>query len=348
MRGSQSTTPLCLVVCYDAGAAAILSALMARYQALYEWRFFSVRKAPAWAVATRHGLDDVLRDLDTVEDLGAELDALRPHLLVYGTGWQRQLQPPLLAYAKARGIPSLAVLDHWAGYRERFGYPQAGWQNNLPDHIAVVDAQARAIAEGLALPNLVSLRNYYYEDLLAEAEECRHRLPQEDRLLLLSEPTARVAMAHFGRADHWGFTEREYFISILEHFPRFGVRSLAVRLHPSDSPDQYTAVAQAHPHVPCILETPAESSLTASLIRSRLVIGLDSFALYIAYMIGLPAISYLPGGKRRCHIPLPMGNRVWNLAELDPRTLEKTRQPAAETEFGMEFPELVNFIFRHG
>lgn len=339
--------PLFAVVCHDAGAAAILAALVAHHRDRYDWCFFSIPTAPAWEIAVRGGLGDLLRDLDAIADLAAELDALHPALLVYGTGWQRQLQLPLLAHAKARGIPRLAVLDHWGRYRERFGYPRTGWRDNLPEHIAVVDSHARAIAEELGLPNLVNLRNYHYADLLKEAEECRRRLPQEDRLLLLSEPTARVAMAHFGRADYWGFTEREYFMAILAHFPRFGVRSLAVRLHPSDAPELYQSVVQTYPDIPCSIETSAQLSLINSLVRSRWVIGLDSFALYAAHLIGLPAVSYLPGKSRRCSIPLPVPNRIRDLMDLVSRDLAAPDTPASKLNFGMAFPDLATRILAH-
>lgn len=333
-----------LVVCHDAGPAALLSALIAHHRARYAWRFCSVPTAPAWAVATRHGLGKLLWNLDGIDDLEAELDRLHPDLLIHGTGWQRQLHHPLLAHTRTRGIPSLAVLDHWSGYRERFGYPDAGWRDNLPDYIAVTDARARVIAEDAGLPNLLNLRNDHYEDLLTEARACRDSLPQEDRLLVLSEPTARVAKAHFGRADHWGFTERDYVIGILEHFPAFGVSQLAVRLHPSDSPEVYETLLTRYPHIPCVIESPARLSLIASLTRSRLVMGLDSCALYVAYLLGLPAVSYLPGSTRQCHIPLPAHHCIRDLARLDWNGLDGPVNPASILDFGMEFPTLLGRI----
>jgi hypothetical protein len=344
MSSQPPARPALLAVCHDAGAAALLWALVRQFRDAYAWRLLSVPGAPAWESAIQQGLGELLQDLDAIGDLDATLDQLQPRLLLYGTGWQRRLQRPLIAYARSRGIPSLALLDHWGRYRERFGYPEPGWEEQLPDQILVTDPQALATARALGLPRLLCLRNYHYAQLLEEAQGWRQRLPQEDRLLVLSEPTSRVAAAHFGTPDHWAGGEARWFRGVLEQFPQLGLTSLTLRLHPADSPQGYDAIAADYPQIPIEIETPAQSPLTANLVRARLVLGLDTFALYVAYLLGLPAVSWLPWLERSCHVPIPRSNCLRSLEALQPDTLERLDDPTPLLGFGMEFPELLRRV----
>ena len=52
--------------------------------------------------------------------------------LVAGIGWCTTKSWLILA-AKEHDIHTIVYLDHWVNYRERFGYPRAGWEKNLPD-----------------------------------------------------------------------------------------------------------------------------------------------------------------------------------------------------------------------
>lgn len=333
-----------LAVCHDAGAAALIGALASTHRHTLDWRLMSVPGAPAWGEFQRRGLGERLWDGDQIGNPNDSWDQFNPDLLLFGTGWQRQLQDPWLALARVRGVPSLALLDHWVNYRERFGYPAPHWRERLPEHVGVGDPWARSLAQDLALPGLVSLRNPHFQELLNQFQAQRRLGAGENRLLLLTEPTSKAALARFGVADYWGFTEADFLSSVLGNLDAFDVESLTLRLHPSDNASVYQSILSRHTALPWELERVSERSLGASLARCRWVLGPDSFALFAAYLVGLPALCYLPGGRRTCKIPLPAANQVTRLEGLDLARLEQLPDPAPLLRFGLELPEWVQTL----
>jgi hypothetical protein len=46
-------------------------------------------------------------------------------------------------------------------------------------------------------------------------------------------------------------------------------------------------------------------------------LGFDTYALYVAFYLGLKSISYLPSSNRNCTLPLPSSNQIKQLKDLD-------------------------------
>ena len=103
--------PLC-VAAHDAGGAEVLSSLLRRTGALAAGDVRLALAGPARAVFERK-LGSVLnRSLpDALDGAGS---------LLGGTGWQTRFEFDAFCAARDRSIHSIAVLDHWTNYRERF------------------------------------------------------------------------------------------------------------------------------------------------------------------------------------------------------------------------------------
>ncbi len=67
------------------------------------------------------------------------LDREQPSFLLTGTSMKVIRDNALWKGARARGIPSLAVLDHWGNYWQRFTENGQARFGCLPDRIAVMD-----------------------------------------------------------------------------------------------------------------------------------------------------------------------------------------------------------------
>lgn len=309
---------------HDAGGAEILLELLKASLDVAEFRLFCLKDSPCFKLIQTKTLEHFWCEItSSKEDIEAKLFAFSPSLIAYGTGWQNHLEYHFLAYAKAHNLLSLAFLDHWTNYRERFGYPESHWEKNLPSFIVAHDAISEAKAKDLGLPNVIGIKNYA---LLAQLHNYTP-LPHNSTLLFLSEPTAKVAKASSGNAYFWGFTEKEVFEDILTCKILLGCKEILIRLHPSDTPETYQAIDSTIRF--------STASLLEDIARADIIIGIDTVALYTAYILGKKVISYIPSIQRECSVPLPLTNQLKSFEHFN---LEQLTIASGHTQaFGMDF-----------
>lgn len=313
---------------HDAGGAEILLELLKASLHVGKFCIFALADSPCYKLIKAKKLEHFWCEIASEKsNIEAKLTSFEPDLILYGTGWQNHLEYYFLSYSKAHNLPSIAFLDHWTNYRERFGYPEKNWENNLPSFIATHDQTSFDIAKNLGLSNVIAIKNYALMAQIKEAQSVLVNLHETDTLLFLSEPTAKVAKRSFGDAYGWGFTEKEVFEDILVNQEKFGCKNTLIRLHPSDTPETYQAI---DPNA-----TFSYSTLLEDIARAKVVIGIDTIALYTAYLLGKYAISYIPSTKRECCVPLPKTNQLTTFEHFHLNQLEKISQNPED--FGMDF-----------
>src|SRR5256885_10615944 len=96
------------VVSHDAGGAEILSSYVRHHRADAVF----VLDGPARAIFARK--------LGAVKRAGLEAAVAQCDSLICGTSGQSNLEIDAIRAAKALRKPSVAFLDHWANYKERF------------------------------------------------------------------------------------------------------------------------------------------------------------------------------------------------------------------------------------
>lgn len=313
---------------HDAGGADILLELLKASLPVGEFRIFALAESPCYTLIKTKKLEHLWCEITPEKsDIEAKLTLFAPSIVLYGTGWQNHIEYHFLAYAKAHTIPSIAFLDHWTNYRERFGYPEKNWEHNLPSFIAAHDQTSFDKAQSFGLPNVIAIKNYALATQLKEAQNVLGKIQERDTLLFLSEPTAKVATRSFGDAYAWGFTEKEVFEDILTCKEKFGCKNILIRLHPSDTPECYQAI---DPNAEF-----SHSTLLEDIARAKVVIGIDTIALYTAYLLGKKVISYIPSNQRECCVPLPKTNQLKSFENF---TLSQLHIIGKNPEdFGMDF-----------
>lgn len=318
---------------HDAGGAEIVLELLKASLLVGEFCIFALAESPCYTLIKAKKLEHLWCEITPKKsDIEAKLTSFAPSIILYGTGWQNHLEYHFLNYAKAHTIPSIAFLDHWTNYRERFGYPEKNWENNLPSFIAAHDQTSFDKAKALGLPNVIAIKNYALRTQRKEAQSVLTNIQESDTLLFLSEPTAKVAKRSFGDAYGWGFTEKEVFQDILTCKEKFGCKNILIRLHPSDTPECYQAI---DPNA-----TFSHATLLEDIARAKVVIGIDTIALYTAYLLGKYAISYIPSTKRECCVPLPKANQFTSFEHFNLNQLERVSK--IPEDFGMDFEEFLN------
>ena len=271
------------VVCHDGGAANVIIAGL-QQAPQHIWR--ACMRGPA-----AHSWEQAL---GSPAPFGTPQEALTgARFLLSGTGWSSDLEHEARALARAAGIRSAALIDHWVNYPQRF---ERHGQVVMPDEIWVTDEDALHLAWS-CFPNqsIRQVENWYLKQQLALL--AKPGIDARPELLYLAEP----ARSDWGRGRPGEFQSLDYFASKL---PLLGLPpDLRIRLrpHPSDPPGKYDAWMQAHPALP--LELDDSPSMAIALGRANWVAGCESYGLALALAAGRSVFCTLPPWAPPCRLP---------------------------------------------
>lgn len=230
--------------------------------------------------------------------------------LLCGTSWQSDLEFNALGLAREAGKHSVAFLDHWVNYSERF---TRGTEVRLPDEIWVGDGIAQNIAQA-AMPG-VAVRlvdNPYFSDIRSELGGLvRSHPPASDSLsvLYVCEPVREHMRRQFGNERHLGYVEEEALTHFLGHINSLNkpVSRVVVRPHPSEARDKYDW-AQAQCPVPLVRG--GRQTLMQEIVDCDVVVGCESMAMVVGLLAGKRVISCIPPAGRPCVLPYPEIERL--------------------------------------
>jgi len=323
------------IFAHDAGGSELLLELLKDSLHVGEFRVFCIDGSPCYVLMIDKKLTKYQETIEpTKEFIFTALNKYAPHLILYSTGWQNHFEYHFLAYAKKYNLPSVAFLDNWTNFRERFSYPDTNWQKNFPDFIAAHDKSSKMVADSLDLKNVIIIKNYSLSKQIEKYKKID--IKEENVLLYLSEPTSKVAKKTYGDSRYWGFDESDIYKNILKYQKKLACNKIIVRLHPSDNSDIYKKI---NPNI-----TISSVSLEKDIARAKVIIGLDTSVLYLAFLLGKKAISYLPSKKRNFHIPIPKNNQIRNLDNIDINSIKISSQN--KNSFGMDFALFIKNILR--
>ncbi len=278
------------VVCHDAGACNVILPWL-RQPGL---QLRPVMDGPAAALYRSHFGEAATSGRGTELDAALEGAAM----LLSGTGWASDLEHRARQKARARGIFSAAVVDHWVNYPMRFERHGATvW----PDEFWVTDARAAEIA-ALSFPGAVvrCFDNLYLQAEAAAVAPPPGVPPEQAQVLYVLEPM---------RTD-WGRGVPGEF-QALDHFMRTRVAAgvsarspIRLRPHPSEPAGKYDRwIAAQRRHADVALDT--QATLAAAIGASTWVVGCESFALVIALTAGRRVFTSLPPWAPPCRLPQP-------------------------------------------
>lgn len=277
------------VACHDAGATNLIAAWLR-----------------GWAGDIRLCMTGPAAELWCRQEPGAELLPIERALdgaatLLTGTGWASDYEHEARKRAKSLGIHSIAVVDHWVNYRERF---IRHGELILPNELWVADAYAKAEARA-CFPGMPvrELPNLYLQGLVDEVIACDPVAPVEKpgHVLYVLEPIRR----------DWGASERqdprsgelqafEYFLAYLERVGAAGAH-IVLRPHPSDLAGKYDDWLVRFAGLD--LEIDAGTPLARQIACADWVVGCESFALVAALEAGRVVYSSLPPWAPPCSLP---------------------------------------------
>jgi hypothetical protein len=281
------------VVSHDSGGAEILSSFLLRHRTPE----LLVLEGPAVAIFERK-----LGDIPT---LPLEEAVQRSAWVLSGTSWQSDLEWRALVRARELGKPSVAFLDHWINYKERF---LRSGRLCMPDEIWVGDEHAARLARREFAEQLVRLvENPYFEDVQSsfaslQGASAQRRGPPV--LLYVTEPMREHGLLHYGDERYFGYTEEEavqYFLQNVK-FISSEVARIVIRAHPSEPEQKY---AWARERVSAQVDISERKSLIEDIAAADIVVGCESMAMVVALLGGKRVISAIPPGGHPCALPHP-------------------------------------------
>jgi hypothetical protein len=209
-----------------------------------------------------------------------------------------------LRSARERGIPSIAYLDHWTNYRERF---VRGGVPCRPDALWVGDDDALALArERLPSVPATLVPNPYFADLRERLAQLGSSSPRDAtagvRVLYVCEPLRESALRQFGNERHWGYTEEEALQFALERLPLLGqpIARLVLRPHPSEAPEKYDRQLAAS-DLP--VSRGGGRDLLSEVADCDWVVGCNSMAMVVGLLAGKRVLSAIPPSGGACSLP---------------------------------------------
>jgi len=280
------------VVCHDTGAANLVFSWLREWAEaglLDQYEFRLLLQGPAekaWQLAPVP-----LRQMQLHTELSSALRGCQSVLT--GTGWASNLEHDARQLAASLQISSIAVIDHWVNYTQRF---ERDGVVALPNQFWVSDGYAVELAAKLFKNILiVELPNTYLKNLVKSItpvpKDCKN-------LLYVLEPIRN----DWGRGELGEFQALDFFMNNLEMVVGQEPVHITLRPHPSDPPDKYNDWLRAHSNLDIALDNCL--GLNEAIAHARWVVGAETFAMVVASAAGRKTYSSLPPWANRCSLPI--------------------------------------------
>ncbi len=220
--------------------------------------------------------------------------------VITGTSWDSDVELELILQAKAAKIPTVSVLDHWTNYRERFRYPESGWEKFLPDTLWAHDPTSLHLLQSLFPSVRSELKENFFLTLNQRLFSGRLALPAENSILYMTEPTSK----HFGaQLGYNEFGALELFLNKYEKiFPHGPTGKITLRPHPSErdiAPKKYGVFMQrGH------LQLSLEPNVFLDILSHRCVVGCDTMGMYYSAQLGRTVYCSIPQNGQECSLPI--------------------------------------------
>jgi len=325
-----------LITACDVGTANYLAPVLPMLNC--PWKAFAQPRAAAvWdGLRIAHTLieDSAPQTLtNTAEDI---FRRDRYGALLAGTSWGMTIDKAATLAARAQGLPSAAVVEHWGLYRERFSDVSDGRivraDAYLPDWIWLNDEDAIAAAAAAGLPEdrLRALGQPHLERQRAALAR-RSETPDDGSVVFISE---RIRSDFPAGSDlDMGFDEHLALQGLLEALPEGA--ELTIKLHPQETPDKYDYLKNRGMRA----EIVQVCDLEQLILKAGTLVGMVSMVLLEAALVRDDVVSFMPGGRPEDFIGNELGatTAITTTEALAKRLSAPAMNKRAAASFGERF-----------
>ncbi|MHC5936944.1 hypothetical protein [Nostoc sp.] len=203
-------------------------------------------------------------------------------ILLTGTSQDDEFERDAILWARQERIPSIAVIDYWANYGQRFQpFNNPNAEPNFPDIITALDelCVAGMIADGIPEKRIRVVGQPYFAWLLSR-QKCRKSiLKPRENILFASQPNANEIEI------------LRILIKVLTDYKP--LKKLLIRFHPRQGECRASLDLLAQSGLPFAID---ESTDTLATLRQQdIMLGITSIILIEAALMGIPAGSLVIG-----------------------------------------------------
>lgn len=283
-----------LLVSHDAGGAQLLAA-WASFENITNFKILV--EGPATTA-----FQNIFRSENSYIDYDTAIEDLMKNdfdLVVTSTSWESQLELKIIKLAKKLGIMTISYLDHWVNYRERFGFPNHNWEDNLPDQLWGHDLASLQLINQ-SFPNIVAENrgNLFLEQRLRNLKSLNvQEIP--NTVLFLTEPISK----HLG--EKMGYNEFDaldlFFGKLSYFFKTPDVTQVTIRPHPSEkkyAQKKYENFLQDN------VSLSEEADVFVDLKKHEYIVGCDTIGLYYASILKKKILCAIVNPAFKCSVPI--------------------------------------------
>ena len=281
----SNVSPELLVVAHDAGGANILQAWVCKNAG--DYRITLLTKGPASTIFENV---EGCRRVKSFADLSGQIERV-----ITGTSVPGGLELSAVEWAQENNIGSVAFLDHWCRYLDRFK-----WRDGylFPDEVWVGDAYAYDLALELpiAKERVVQKENPYFESVRSFTTTKFPTPGRPLRLLYCFETLRESHVARFGALASRYDDEFDVLQALLRVVAPCAdaITHFTFRLHPSEPPLKYENVLRdLGSDFSCSVST--NTSLLEDVADHDVIVGVETMALVIGLLMGKRAYSFRSG-----------------------------------------------------
>ncbi|MEH1867866.1 MAG: hypothetical protein V7K69_23090 [Nostoc sp.] len=239
-------------------------------------------------------------------------------ILLTGTSQYDEFERDAIFWARQEGIPSVAVIDYWANYRQRFqpfNNPDA--EAIFPNIITAIDEVCATgmLNDGLPKNRIFIVGQPYFAWLVARKKSRKNTLEVVQNILFASQPNANeIDIIHI-------------LIKVLTDYKPF--KKLLIRFHPRQGKCRDSLDLLAKSGLPFAIDE--STDILDTLQQQDIVLGITSIILIEAVLMGIPAGSLLMGvndtlmtNKWGVTVPLKSPEKVHEFLNSTHREIDKT------------------------
>lgn len=264
------------IVSHDAGGANILNSLVKKFDNL---EFNLLIDGPAKKIFDSTNID-FIRD--------PSLFFNQVDFVLFGTG-TTPYEKMLLRQAKNNQLPTAAILEHFVNFRQRFIHEG---KICFPDYCFVCDEEALEVAKRDLYPySNISICDNFYIDLVKRYLGDTPNINSTKVLYILEN-----IEEDWGSEPAWSLAFNNFYNNFF--LKNENLKHIIVRPHPKDDTAVYTSLEE---YKEVIFDK--MPSGVDSLREVAIVVGVESYFLYLAKKCGYIVYSSMPKGIRDVRLP---------------------------------------------
>lgn len=203
-------------------------------------------------------------------------------ILLTGTSQYDEFERDAIFWARQERIPSIAIIDYWANYRQRFqplNNPNA--EPNFPDIITALDevCAAAMLADGIPEKRIRVVGQPYFAWLISRQKNRKNILKPLENILFASQPNANEIEI------------LRVLINVLTDYKT--LKKLLIRFHPRQGKCRASLDLLAQSGLPFAIDESADT--LATLHQQDIILGITSIILIEAALMGISAGSLVIG-----------------------------------------------------